>query len=144
MASLPGAEVIVVDDCSTDKTAEIVKNTEAVLIRHEENMGYGVSLRRGIASSMREYVLFCDADGQHTAEDVSRLIGSCDGYAVTVGTRGKGFYSSINRASGKLVLRTVANFLAARTIPDLHSGLRLQIQYVIEGSLCSMPEGFSF
>ena len=71
---MPEAELIVVDDGSTDTTAQLAAEAGATTIRHRKNQGYGAALRSGILQSTRDYVLFCDADGQHRIEDVKKVI----------------------------------------------------------------------
>jgi glycosyltransferase involved in cell wall biosynthesis len=143
-ARLPEVEIIVVDDGSADHTSEIAQEAGVRVIRHDRNQGYGCSLRTGILASERRYVFFCDADGQHSAEDVATIIEACDTYDMVIGVRGKGYYSSMKRAPGKFIMRTFTNYLAGQKIPDLNSGLRMIKKEVIVKYLHLMPDGFSF
>lgn len=143
-AGLPGVELIVVDDGSNDRTAELSSAAGAKVLRHGRNFGYGASLRTGILASEREFVLFCDADGQHSVRDVGRVIAEAEGCDMVVGARGSGSHVPLVRAPGKFVLRHFANFLAGETIPDLNSGLRLLRRTAILKYLHLMPVGFSF
>jgi len=70
-------EVIVVDDGSTDATAEGVRRAGGLLIRHERNAGYDRSLSDGFRMAVdrgADVIVSCDADGQHRPEDVARVI----------------------------------------------------------------------
>ena len=137
-------EIIVINDGSEDNTGEEAKKSGARVINHERNRGYGWCLRTGVLASEREYVLFCDADGQHTAEDVERVANAIDGFDMVVGERGNDSHISILRVPGKYVLRKFADFLAGERIPDLNSGLRIVRRRVLLKYLHLMPNGFSF
>ena len=144
--SFENAEVIVVNDGSEDKTEKIASSEGAIVVSHARNLGYGAALKTGIETSARDYVLFCDADGQHRIEDVKRVIdtASTGKYDMVVGARTKESYSSIIRRPGKFVLKIFANYLANQKIPDLNSGLRIIKRSVILKFLHLMPAGFSF
>ena len=101
---LPEAELIVVNDGSTDATADLAAGAGARVITHDRRRGYGSALRTGTQAATREYVLFCDADGQHSASDAARVIAACDGCAMVVGARGKDSHTPFIRAPGKAQL----------------------------------------
>jgi glycosyltransferase involved in cell wall biosynthesis len=143
-AELPEVELLVVDDGSTDDTARIATEAGARVIHHIQNRGYGASLRTGTLASTRDWVLFCDSDGQHTIEDVARIVAACDDCDMVVGARGKESHAPLLRRPGKFVLRNFANFLAGEKIPDLNSGLRIVKREVLLRYLHLMPQGFSF
>jgi glycosyltransferase involved in cell wall biosynthesis len=140
-------EVIVVDDGSTDGTGEIAHKAGARVVRHKTNRGYGASLKTGIRAATARYVLTMDADGQHRLEDVAKLcamVASGEVAECVIGHRKALLHSKLWRMPGKWFLRRMAQFLVARQIPDLNSGLRLvrrdiALKYI---SLC--PQGFSF
>lgn len=142
--ALPEAELIVVNDGSTDETGPIAEKAGAIVIEHAGNHGYGASLRTGIENASRDYVLSCDADGQHSAEDVVRLIEACDGCDMVVGARGEASHVPLLRRPGKFILRRFADYLAGTRIPDLNSGLRIVRKDLLLKYMHLMPRGFSF
>lgn len=138
-------KIIVVDDGSTDDTAEIVgRNASVDLISHPYNKGYGASLKTGIEKSNTEFVAFYDADGQHKPSDLKNLIDNMANSDMIVGQRGKTSHQDWIRKPGKWILSKVANFLTGRKIPDLNSGLRVVRKNVISTMLHLFPSGFSF
>ena len=67
-------EVLVVDDGSTDETAELAEQGPCRLVRHSSNRGKGVAIRTGIAQSRGEYVVVMDADATYPAQAIDRLV----------------------------------------------------------------------
>lgn len=70
------SEIIVVNDCSVDNTAIVARDVGAVVVSNEKNRGYDGSIQRGFEEAMQrgaDILVTCDADGQHTPSDVSRL-----------------------------------------------------------------------
>jgi glycosyltransferase involved in cell wall biosynthesis len=143
-ARFPEAELIVVNDGSTDNTAQVAADTGAEVLNHDRSRGYGASLCTGMKAAKGKYVLFCDGDGQHGAEDVERLIESCDGYDMVIGARDKESHIPLLRRPGKAILRRFANCLAGEKIPDLNSGLRIVKKDLLMRYIHLMPQGFSF
>ena len=141
---LPLCELIVVNDCSTDKTAELAEAAGAKVINHRINYGYGSSIKTGIKVASGEYVLMCDADGQHRVEDVKLLIDECEDFDVVIGTRGKDSYVQKRRRTGKFILKHFANYLAGEKILDLNSGLRIFRKEVIIKYMHLTSDRFSF
>jgi len=137
-------EVIVVNDGSSDDTAEKAAMAGAQVISHYQVLGYGAALRTGTEAATRHYVLFCDGDGQHRIEDIGRLIAECEGYDMVVGQRTATSHTALSRRPGKLLLRWFADFLAGERIPDINSGLRIFRRDVLLRYIHLMPQGFSF
>jgi glycosyltransferase involved in cell wall biosynthesis len=140
----PDSEVIVVNDGSTDKTEMLASQAGARVINHDSPRGYGSALRSGILASTRDFVLFCDADGQHRIEDVARVMAECTNCTMAVGARTTASHAPIKRRPGKFIIQHWANLLARQQIPDINSGLRIIEKCVLLKCLHLMPSGFSF
>ncbi|MDX2248929.1 MAG: glycosyltransferase family 2 protein [Bacteroidia bacterium] len=128
-----GYPVVVVDDCSTDGTAEKISDLNLFYIRHAINLGQGAALMTGMAFARRrdmDYVVHFDADGQHQVEDIPGLLAPLlEGVAdITLGSR------FLRRESRRLVppLRRVLlkiavlinGLFANMWLTDAHNGLR--------------------
>lgn len=86
------AEVIVIDDGSSDSTAELAKMAGARVFRNEENLGKGASLNRGFAYAREEgydAVIVIDGDGQHDPKEIARFLDAYDrtGIPILIGNR---------------------------------------------------------
>ncbi len=113
-------------------------------IHHQQNRGYGAALKTGIRAAKTEYVLMCDADGQHRMEDIRKVMESGDGYDMVVGIRGEGSHAPLTRRPGKFILRHFANWLAGEKLPDFNSGLRIFRRKVIARYMHLASDKFSF
>ncbi len=122
--------VVVVDDGSTDGTADAARAAGAVVLRHVLNRGQGAALQTGIDFALRRgarRVVTFDADGQHSAGDIPALLAALDGGAdVALGSRFLGQHVGATRGRA-LFLRAavvVSNLLAGARFTDAHCGLR--------------------
>ena len=71
---LPAIKILVVNDGSSDRTAEIARKAGARVFSHPHNKGYGAALKTGARESSTEFVLYFDADGQFHVDDIKKLL----------------------------------------------------------------------
>ena len=119
--------VLVVDDGSTDGTAEEAQKAGAVVVRHPRNMGYGAAVRTLMASALAagaQYAVLLDADGQHDPDEIPRLLAPLrEGLAdVVIGNRFHGKVPTY-RALGIRIIRAVLRLLGVR-VEDPENGFR--------------------
>jgi len=138
-------EIIVVDDGSTDKTADVLERKKVKLIQHPYNRGYGASLKTGIKNAKGEWVLITDADGTYPPKEISKLLSYTEQYDMIVGARkGKEVKIQLYRKPAKWFLTKLANYLSGKKIEDLNSGMRLFKKEEIMKFFSILPSGFSF
>ena len=81
-------EIIVVNDGSTDDTAQIAEQAGAKVINHPYSKGNGAAIKTGARNAIGDVIVFMDADGQHDANDILKLIEKIEqGYDLVVGAR---------------------------------------------------------
>jgi glycosyltransferase involved in cell wall biosynthesis len=138
-------QLIVVDDGSTDRTAEEVRKCGAPLISLPRNRGYGAALKAGISQANSHYIVIIDADGTYPANAIPQLLKQAREYDMVVGARvGENVNVPFARRPAKWFLQKLASYLAEQPIPDLNSGLRVMKKTILEQFEHILPAGFSF
>ncbi len=135
-------EVIVVNDGSTDASAEILKKFPVHVVQHAINRGYGASLKTGSLAAQYDWLLFYDADGQHKPEHIDDLLREADNHDMVVGAR-EGYQGPMVRQPGKKIVKLIAQYLSDARIPDLNSGFRLVRKSIFNEFINLYPDGFS-
>ena len=136
-------EILVVDDGSTDQTAEEAERAGARVVRHPYNKGNGAAVKTGIRHTSGEFLLILDADGQHRPEDAPRLVARLDEYDLVVGARAGGTQATLGRRLGNGLLAWLASYLTGRRIDDLTSGFRAARRRYLLEFIHLLPNGFS-
>jgi glycosyltransferase involved in cell wall biosynthesis len=138
-------ELVVVDDGSRDRTAELARAEGATVIQQPLNRGYGASLKTGIRRAKHDVIVITDADGTYPASAIPALVAGCETYEMVVGARtGANVAIPLVRRPAKWVLGKLASYLAGRPIPDLNSGLRAMRRDLVRQYEHLLPSGFSF
>ncbi len=138
----PGAEIIVVDDGSTDNTGALAAAAGARVIRHPYSLGNGASVRRGIRAATGDWVLILDGDGQHPPAEIPKLLKDSELYALTVAERPLASQAFL-RSFGNRVFNALASYVSEIPVTDLTSGMRLYRRAAILPLLPLFPNGFS-
>jgi len=138
-------EIIVVNDASTDRTAEEVsKFKDVVLVSHPYNKGNGSAVRTGIRNAKKEFVVMMDADGQHDIADIVKITELLGVYDCVVGARTESSDSSFHRNAANRFYNRLATYVTNIRIEDLTSGYRGFRTSVIKKFLYMFPNGFSY
>jgi glycosyltransferase involved in cell wall biosynthesis len=139
------AEILVVDDGSTDRTADRAAEAGARVIRHDVNQGYGSALNTGVRLSGSPHVAIIDGDGTYPTSNLADLSGLIPDFDMVVGARtGKSVHIPWIRRPAKWFLGKLAQYLSRRKIPDLNSGLRIMRKEVVDRFMSILPIGFSW
>lgn len=142
---LIGAEILVIDDGSSDGTSERASRFEDVkVIRHPVNRGYGAAIVTGVKAATRDVVVWFDADGQHRVEDLCSVVAALleHGWDYCIGVRSSESYQEPSRKLGKWVLKKVVNLAAGQSVNDFNSGLRAFRKELLKKYLHLLPRGF--
>lgn len=144
--SYPDAEIIVVNDGSTDNTETVCLEAGVKVVTHPYSKGNGAAVKTGARTATGDLIVFMDGDGQHKAEDVGRLVGKMDaGFDLVVGARsGRQSQASVARWSANTIYNAFASWMVNRQIDDLTSGFRCVNRRKFLSFLYLLPNGFSY
>lgn len=138
-------EIIVVNDGSTDQTAEIAQQAGAKVVHHPYSKGNGAAIKTGARAAAGEVIVFMDADGQHNPTDIPRLLEKiAQGHDMVVGARQKGSQASIGRGFANGLYNRLASWMTGHKIEDLTSGFRAVSASKFREFLYLLPNGFSY
>lgn len=144
-ALYPDAELLLVDDGSSDDTAAVAAAHGARVIRHPYPMGNGAAIKSGVRAAGGEILVCMDADGQHRPEDIDPLLTALDsGYDMVVGAREKKSQASFGRTLANGFYNLLASWIVGHPIPDLTSGFRAVRTERFREFMHLLPNGFSY
>lgn len=142
---LPDAEIVVVNDGSSDHTIKVCNQYAARVVTHPYSMGNGAAIKSGARIATGDILVFLDADGQHNPDDISRLISKYkEGYDMVVGARHSTSQASVGRFYANRIYNWLASWMVGRKIDDLTSGFRAVGADKFRKFLYLLPNGFSY
>lgn len=128
-ASVPGADVVVINDCSRDSTAAVARQAGAVVVSHPFNMGYGAAIQTGYKYAREkgyDLLVQLDADGQHDPSCIPALLspviaGEAD---IAIGSRflGNSYRPPFARRVGMALFRRIVSTVTGMFVTDTTSG----------------------
>jgi len=140
----PDAEIIVVNDGSTDETASVARGSGAIVYSHPYNIGNGAAIKSGIRIASGDILVFMDGDGQHDPKDIEKMLSYFPDYDMVVGARGKDHHASWSRALGNRIFNCFASYVAKFQVEDLTSGFRAIKAEVARNLLYLLPNTYSY
>ncbi len=141
----PDAEIIVVNDGSTDNTLLICEENNVKVITHPYSIGNGGAIKTGARNATGDILVFMDADGQHKPEDISRFLHKLDeGYDMVVGARDNQSQASLARKFANGLYNKLASYVTSNRIEDLTSGFRAARANKFREFISLLPNGFSY
>jgi glycosyltransferase involved in cell wall biosynthesis len=144
-AAQPDAEILVVDDGSTDDTQSICAKNGATALRQPYSMGNGAAIKRGARAAKGDVIVFMDADCQHDPADIGRLLDRLGaGFDMVVGARNWAGQAGVGRGIANAFYNKLASWVTGFGVADLTSGFRVARAARFREFLHLLPNGFSY
>ncbi|MBS0193790.1 MAG: glycosyltransferase family 2 protein [Proteobacteria bacterium] len=141
----PEADIVLVDDGSTDGTARVATEAGVRVLASPYSMGNGAAIKRGAAAARGRAIVFMDADAQHDPQYIALLLCKLEeGYDMVVAARDGAGQASIGRGLANGFYNRVASWMTGHRIADLTSGFRAVRADKFREFLHLLPNGFSY
>jgi len=140
----PDADIIVIDDGSSDNTADVANAAGAEVYSHPYNIGNGAAIKTGIRKASGDVLVFMDGDGQHNPQDIAELLKYIPEFDMVVGARSMGDQASLGRAFANKAYNWFATYVAKFPIKDLTSGFRAVKSNIAKSFVYLLPNTYSY
>jgi len=137
-------EILVIDDGSVDKTAQLAQSSGARVISHPYNIGNGASIKTGIRGSRGRILIMMDADGQHPPELIPNLLKAVETHDMAVGARTRKSETALHRDIANKIYNWLATYISGQKIKDLTSGFRAIRADIAHNYVYLLPNTFSY
>ena len=137
-------EILVVDDGSTDNTANKAKSAGVRVLQHPYNIGNGAAIKTGIRNAKGAILVMLDGDGQHNPADIPVLVKNIGLYDMVVGSRTGKSYGAWHRKLANHFYNLMASYVSGLKVLDLTSGFRAIKANVARKFVYLLPNTFSY